>query len=251
MELGNVAINAAVGGGLFYGVQKFFKEVEEKLSEHSKSEIAHWLLSLKTADKVHNWPAMFSTMFDRVFGKEHLSVRCFIRSCCASVALFALSLSVFLATRSLLSWRERFAVGIYLVFFGIFSNLLPDYISLLETRVVLSGMAQSSRLIVNPDSFSEKLFTLVTQTYYVWKAPLQDKFFRIFCLPFFFSSLWLWIYLGAGFLLKTARRFDTGLSLVNRYLDIEHKPLQCIGLVGGSTVAIAYWLVRVLAYLNR
>lgn len=50
-----------------------------------------------------------------------------------------------------------------------------------------------------------------------------------------FSSIWLWLYAGSGFLLKAARRFDIGFDWFNRKFDIEKKPLSAIGLVAGST----------------
>ena len=56
-----------------------------------------------------------------------------------------------------------------------------------------------------------------------------------------FTSIWLWLYAGSGFLLKAARRFDVGFEWFNRKFDIEKKPLQSIGLVAGSIAALVYW----------
>ena len=63
----------------------------------------------------------------------------------------------------------------------------------------------------------------------------------IFWLPTFFTSIWLWLYAGSGFLLKAARRFDIGFDWFNRKFDIEKKPLSSIGLVAGAIVAVVYW----------
>jgi hypothetical protein len=60
-------------------------------------------------------------------------------------------------------------------------------------------------------------------------------------LPCFFTSIWLWLYAGSGFLLKFARRFDIGFEWFNRKFDIEKKPLSAIGLVSGTLVAMLYW----------
>jgi hypothetical protein len=59
--------------------------------------------------------------------------------------------------------------------------------------------------------------------------------------PAFFTSIWLWLYAGSGFILKAARRFDLGFEWFNQKFDIEKKPLQSIGLVAGALVAIVYW----------
>jgi hypothetical protein len=65
--------------------------------------------------------------------------------------------------------------------------------------------------------------------------------------PMFFTSIWLWLYAGSGFILKAARRFDVGFDWFNRHFDIEKKPLQSIGLVAGALVAIVYWTVVVVS----
>jgi hypothetical protein len=64
--------------------------------------------------------------------------------------------------------------------------------------------------------------------------------FLFFCGAFF-TSIWLWLYAGSGFLLKAARRFDIGFEWFNKHFDIEKKPLQSIGLVAGALVAVVYW----------
>lgn len=65
----------------------------------------------------------------------------------------------------------------------------------------------------------------------------------------FFTSIWLWLYVGSGFILKAARRFDIGFQWFNRHFDIEKKPLQSIGLVAGALVAIVYWTAVIISRL--
>jgi hypothetical protein len=62
----------------------------------------------------------------------------------------------------------------------------------------------------------------------------------------FITSIWLWLYAGAGFLLIAARRLDIGFRCFNRHFDIEHKPLSAIGLVAGGLVALVWWTVILL-----
>jgi|SRR5579862_6674619 len=73
------------------------------------------------------------------------------------------------------------------------------------------------------------------------KADLRDGLGFVWLYPAFFTSIWLWLYAGSGFLLKAARRFDIGFDWFNRHFDIEKKPLQSIGLVAGALVAVVYW----------
>ena len=74
-------------------------------------------------------------------------------------------------------------------------------------------------------------------------------------IPFYASglvtSIWLWLYAGSGFLLKAARRFDTGFDWFNRHFDIEKKPLQAIGLVAGALVAVVYWAAVIVSRVVR
>jgi hypothetical protein len=87
------------------------------------------------------------------------------------------------------------------------------------------------------------------------KLALDEKdlpnqaLFRILIiwLPTFFTSIWLWLYAGSGFILKAARRFDIGFDWFNRHFDIEKHPLQSIGLVASALVAVVYWTVVVVS----
>jgi hypothetical protein len=68
----------------------------------------------------------------------------------------------------------------------------------------------------------------------------RDHQLLVWFYPVFLTSAWLWLYAGAGFLLKGPRHFDKSLSWLNRRFDIEKKPLSSIGLVAGALVALIY-----------
>jgi hypothetical protein len=171
-------------------------------------------------------------------------------------------------------------------------NVLPDNLSLLETRFVLRNMRMGSRSrsaflvldllvtggiafvttmlvfavatvvltihlhldhpfdLLNPDVIggvrSDLLLTFDWDFNGFFKQSLQVWFF-----PTFFTSIWLWLYAGSGFLLKAARRFDIGFQWFNRGFDIEKKPLSAIGLVAGALVAVLYWGFAVGSYLMK
>jgi hypothetical protein len=67
--------------------------------------------------------------------------------------------------------------------------------------------------------------------------------------PAFFTSVWLWLYVGSGFLIQAAPRFDVAFQWLNRKLDIERRPLHSIGVVSGFMVAVAYGVVRAVLVL--
>ena len=93
---------------------------------------------------IRTWPDTFRNVFIAIFGKRFLSWKCFLRSCiysaCTSVitsALICLDSYWMFKAFALAAWRSGiFAVGITaLVLFMV--NVLPDYVSLGETRFIL------------------------------------------------------------------------------------------------------------------
>jgi len=264
-----------VGGGLLAGVYAWFKMVDEVLAPDVKREITRWLRvrNLETgiiADEAVNWPETFAMVFDRVFGEKHLSWKCFFRSCLASYAVVGV---VILLTSSP---RNPLTVEMipYIMIYGLLANALPDYVSLLETRYLLGRMSHTQSaliwfvLIVTDLIVTAAIALLVTHIilsfWWVGDDPLswrwtfsgfyehftdfhQANTATIFFFPAFFTSIWLWLYAGSGFLLKAARRFDIGFDWFNRKFDIEKKPLQSIGLVAGALVAVVYWAVVIAA----
>src|ERR1022692_1517304 len=76
---------------------------------------------------------------------------------------------------------------------------------------------------------------------------LRNPLPTLLLFPAFFTSIWLWLYAGAGFLLKAARRLDIGFDWFSRRFDIEEKPLQSIGLVWEILVAFLFWTAVIVS----
>jgi len=138
-----------VAGSVLAGiVWKFFERIEAILTEQTKLEIANWLRGVKTADHVP-WPETFAKVFDRVFGTKHLSWKCFWRSCIAtySAILLCASMSCLLHYQPLLQARpalEDVVLSICVTLcFTFFTNVIPDYIALLITRLSLRFMGRT------------------------------------------------------------------------------------------------------------
>ena len=225
----------------------------------------------KFGPKVQPWPDTFAKLFDRVFGTKHLSMKCFFRSCIASVLTTTVSV--------LFSWflYEQSKVDSLSLHFrdGFMANILPDYVSLLKARVLIGWMRSmrhgSALLGVIVMDFALTLgwalFTALVLIHVLYggtpdiagalNVAFNHSFDMLFVMrrigmwyviyPMFFTSIWLWLYAGSGFILKAARRFDVGFDWFNRHFDIEKKPLQSIGLVAGALVAIVYWTVVVVS----
>src|SRR5437879_4993879 len=139
----------AAGGVLAGIVWKFFERVEALLTDNTKLEIAVWLVGREPiGPRVEPWPVVFVSIFDRVFGHKHLTLRCFARSAMASFASIGLTVlvSYFVAPKHwqiiLTMARTQFLpiVGI-----AVLANIVPDFLSLLETRWVLGNLSKASR----------------------------------------------------------------------------------------------------------
>jgi hypothetical protein len=262
----------AAGGVLAGIVWKFFERVEAVLKDDTKLEIAVWLLGVKVGQKVEPWPGTFAKVFDRVFGTKHLSWKCFWRSAVASIVSSLLALTLVVRPTE---WGH--GPTVWVLTFIVFSNVFPDYLSLLETRALLailkrrSGFLPSFILIVVDLCFTiviaeqgavlainiliTKFKRMPAESWYVFMHPafivqsVNSGHLWFLVYPAFFTSIWLWLYAGSGFILKAARRFDVGFAWFNRRFDIEKRPLQSIGLVAGALVAVVYWAAVIVGRL--
>jgi hypothetical protein len=285
----------AAGGVLGGIVWKFFKHVGDALNEQTNREIARWLRVKKfetgiISEEADSWPYTFVKMFDRVFGEKHLSWKCFLRSSIASCIAIAITLLVTFAIHNL-NWYvakniiEEAHLGVVVIL--LVANVIPDYLSLLETRFLLGFACRSSSpvylmgiltvdfivtLYIALVSVTYGLSTVLASTYsglstgtLVNPRVLLNAFSplelylslkllnepgvaSLWFFPAFFTSIWLWLYAGSGYLLRAARRFDIGLDWFNRTFDIEKKPLQSIGLVAGALVAVLYWTAAIIRH---
>lgn len=266
-------VGQVLAGILLAGtVWLFFERVEAVLNEDTKLEIWVWLADRRPLSPTfQSWPDTFAKVFDRVFGINHFSFTCFWRCSMASLAATGgmWVITRFTAPRSPLGPQSWYAY-LYNVTAIVVANTLPDYIAYLFTRVSLKAMIRYrkspvSLLIVALDLgatlwLSSIAFTVAFFMFpHSWKTFLMEVFNEAiihplypietvwsyrnwtFIFPAFFTTIWLWLYVGAGFLLRAARRFDIGFQWFNRHADIEKKPLQSIGLVAGALVALIYW----------
>ena len=131
-----------LGGGIW----KLFSRAEATASPEVRNALSRWLRNLDPDKTVRRWPQTFIVMFDSVFDERHLSWRCFRRSCYASLGGVSILISVLAAYQIELAITEIFEQGTWIKLLGlaIFLNPLPDYVSLLETRLILRWMTRKS-----------------------------------------------------------------------------------------------------------
>jgi hypothetical protein len=168
------------------------------------------------------------------------------------------------------------------------ANVIPDYLSLLETRFILHRMQLTRSLPVQmlllggdffltaglawvaqqiglfaigivpltfayalphfPPKTLEAAITALVAALLMFVAGIMSWALKsyLWFYPAFLTSIWTWLYVGAGLLVRTGRRLDFVLSVSNRLMDIEHKPLKCLGVVAGVICMLLYWAVSLL-----
>jgi hypothetical protein len=282
--LASIAAHLAFGFiVLFYGIQKFFEEVEKKLSADTKLEISVWLLDAHPTQSIKALYFTFPRIFNRIFGEKHLSWKCFWRSWIASCAMSLIVIIGETLFRGLYPLQLKgirhlaaFTVG------ALVGNILPDYLSLWKTRYLLNLSVLKGNLCFNiyslladillsipfaicglamtmvfgyltlgllPDydaTYSiSSYFRMPDRTSFAYKENtlLSVSTVAVALIPALFARLWLILYVASGLTLTAARNLDMGFAWFNRRFDIENHPLQCIGLVAGAISALGYWLL--------
>lgn len=257
-----------------WGIYRLFDGVGKTLRKKTRDHIAISLMGADLPKNLPNWPSMFVVLFDRVFTKKHLSWGCFFRSSVASVVVAAaLTLAVAAVDASII--RKLSTGGIFydVLFFAIgilLFNLLPDYLSLYETRLVLDFMAKSDARLRVPAlllfdlaataliSFVvgflvlAPLFAIILENPPLTFTRLAEAFGEgltfsgksasagIFIYSTFFTSVWVWLYALSGFLVKGIAASRTGLHFLQRHLNLEEHPLRSMGFVLMLLVTVGY-----------
>jgi len=256
------------------GVWGLFSIAEDALKPEARRAISRWLRNLDSTSAFANWPASFATLFDRIFGERHLSARCFWRSCAASFASVVVITTLWMAVRP-----HQFArfiqnsnyIFLMLIFVSACAlNLIPDYLSLLETRYFIRFMSRTHSLtriaaflflglvisaviisiaflywgmpfVYRPghpvfESFLGMLSHLITLSSVSEGIPS----FGICFYSTFSTSVWLWLYALSTLLVRAERHLGLGLRRFRSIIDIDKKPVRCVGFVAVVLVTLVY-----------
>jgi hypothetical protein len=142
--------------GIISGIWLLFEKAEETLRPETRTAISNWLKNSNLGGELANWPTAFVSVFDSIFGKKHLSWRCFFRSSIASFAAVTIVFMFFFTINPepiLVAFKEFVDMprGILLmllpVAITVVLNPIPDYISLLETRYIINRMSKTNSSI--------------------------------------------------------------------------------------------------------
>lgn len=259
-----VYLGACLGvAGGFYGL---FAAAEDAIAKSKRDSIAKLVRKAQFDDIKFNWKSTFGDIFDGVFSDKHWSWRCFWRSSLSSLlAVIALTL-VWVSTdpvgvENTTKWLTKPEVVLILLSPVIF-NLLPDYLSLLETRFVLKklgGPGHNFAFIVLDLVFT---FLIATVTFFlgvfilssledgrldwtsfilssevffsevlVFRSRVIDIPISVFFYSTFLTSIWIWLYICGVGVLRALQTLGRSTRFLHAVLDIDKKPLKSIGFV--------------------
>jgi hypothetical protein len=123
---------------------EIFRRIDSIARPDTKKAIAAWMKGVQSVDG-RNWPAHFAEIFDRLFGRKHFGTRRFVRSAIASLTVSS-GIAMLAAVKSGLSVDQIITSFtppgvLFVVVFLLFLNIIPDYISLSKSRVIIGLMS--------------------------------------------------------------------------------------------------------------
>ena len=273
MDFSQPIFIAAWAGAISF-VWVLFDRAEKVTSPEAKEAASRWLRNL-SVDLPERWPSQFALLFDRIFGERHLSFKCFFRSCIASAISVAILFLIYISIhyREFSSYTDSDKTVMLLAIGSLMAilNFVPDYISLLETRIIIKWMSRahkSSRLAIffvfdfiitgliiivalsilllfifwaESISDHEKVLRILGYSFLFRKAgPYTPYTFGIFIYSTYFTSVWIWLYVISGILVRGTASFGSLFKWLKKVLDIENQPFRSIGFVSMFVVSLGF-----------
>lgn len=129
------------------GIYILFKTMEEASNQNAKREEADRLKSIKlksTSETILETPLFFVKAFDRTFGERHYTIYCFVMSSIASITAVTIMIIIGILLNLPMHCSDYINFIRLTLIGALMLNLVPDYISLLETRWILNKIIKTS-----------------------------------------------------------------------------------------------------------
>ncbi|MFV8750445.1 hypothetical protein ACNOYE_07825 [Nannocystaceae bacterium ST9] len=270
------------------------------LGRESRRDLGNWLIDDARAEaRVDALPRAFIEWFDALFKVRKIGVPRWLggelvlpnfwRSALASFLALVAAFVVWLANKGALAQPDQAVgdnTGLLLFMYGsatVITNIIPDYLSLVESRWVLGRMSTTRSLLgklawlaldivatsaivfgflwvsgwlllplVPPEHayavgcLSRESYDLTRMidiaiaglTFSTPAGTLNYDVSGIYIYSSFFTSFWVWLYLGSGLLVRAAQ-FVPGLrEFLRKACKVQDYPLRVLAVVSGL-VALA------------
>jgi hypothetical protein len=225
-------------------IRKVSKDADDELDPTKRRFISERLARMHHQN-IGSWIPDFTLVFDRFFGRKHLAWRCFYRSSIISIFCF----SIFYVLTGIYLEFSGPAPVIFPIFFALAFNVISDYLSLLETRLILNIRIPIPLKIVIDSilTFAISLlwiwvsvYLLAFDHYTTFWSVLNDvlRWFlghqtgdvptimvRIIIGTGYATSIWLWFHGLAHFAIRNLQTFNFVMS----WLNVKERPIRAIG----------------------
>lgn len=248
--------------GVAVSALALFFFADRDVAGHRKALVARWLLPTANGAKVSSASA-FLSLFEAVFGQKHLTRKCFLRSALAScVVVLAIYFGISAYQGQIRIIGADIASFVIII---LLTNIVGDYISLWETRIVLRAAARYGGLgafvvldfimtvficmlamiaaivVVVPNRIVgiESMLDVIQRSYYdlfrvfevgalnLWR---EELFIFASFSSAFITSVWLWLALAMAPIFRLlAWEHGGGRTLVGRLLSVERAPIAALG----------------------
>ena len=268
--------------GIIGGIWLLFSKAENLVESKIKTDISSWLSNLNPEGKLVNWPTTFASVFDSIFGKKHLSWRCFSMSCIASVLSVLMLTILWWALHPKLFHTVDHTVDKSLYIFIILTlcfNIILDYFSLIKTRYIICKYINVNSatniivflfidLVATAFIFFAGMATIIFIIRYFKDVPadttLEDLLYvmdivwagmnvsgknidmyimGVWFYSTFFTSVWIYLYVISGLIVKAGSFIGILASCTRKIFDIDNKPLRSMGYVCIVCVSIIFLIV--------
>ena len=275
-----VALSAAGFWFLVTGlIWKLFERCEKAATDEARKIASNWMLKYKPGENISRLSDIFCNIFDDVFGKKHLSWKCFIRSCIAS------TISVFVVLLIWIGLRPNEAGNIDLsssltciCTWILILNLVPDYLSLLQTRLIVAKIKTQPKnnaiwllidlILTSIIAISVWLILFLVRSFFVYSLTDDsvgnfDELWATFemILPLenddspdvpspgvvfystFFTSVWLWLYMISGMLTQLSNSVNNVFGFINRFFFRDDQPFISLGAISIVLITCLYLML--------
>lgn len=273
---------------------------DRALGQARRRELGGWLIDDLPADaRVDALPKAFIEWFDRLFRSRavrvagvELHLPAFGRSALASFLALVAAFVVWLANKGGFSQppSQGTNVSLLLVMYGgatVVTNIIPDYLSLVESRFVLGKMSETRSLLgklawlaidilasaaivfcflwgsgllllpfvpepslyavgcLTADNFTFARMLDITLAGLTFSTPpgtINYDVSGIYIYSSFFTSFWVWLYLGSSVLVRVAAVVPGLRAFLRRACRVEDYPLRVLAVAAGI-VALALSLL--------
>lgn len=154
---------------------------------------------------------------------------------------------------------------VYAIAFGTLFNIPVDYVSLFQTRWVIEKMAKTDRtsshlsFLLLDAVLTIAIFFVAAGSLQVTSIVVSGQWFSVsmssleilsqvplavlgyiaegshivtaLFVSTFFTSVWVWLYVGSGFVLQGVVSLFRGVDWMRRIFDVEGQPVQALGIM--------------------